>query len=122
MKVRDKRYKKTDFKGHEINCPYPDCPCLPCYNCHDCGYYLGHNEHKKWIENFDCATRSNCGCPSQKPRPKHLFKNTKKFQNRKSGDIFNCTSYYLININSKPIYFGYSFTSEGDIIRTDLDF
>lgn len=90
MKVRDKRYKKTDFKGHEINCPYPDCPCLPCYNCHDCGYYLGHNEHKKWIENFDCATRSNCGCPSQKPRPKHLFKNTKKFQNRKSGDIFKC--------------------------------
>lgn len=54
MKVRDKRYKKTDFKGHEINCPYPG------------------------------------GCPSQKPRPKHLFKNTKKFQNRKSGDIFKC--------------------------------
>ena len=38
------------------------------------------------------------------------------------SDDDNCTSYYLINKNSKPIYFGYSFTSEGDIIRTDLDF
>lgn len=38
------------------------------------------------------------------------------------SDDDNCTSYYLINKNSEPIYFGYSFTSEGDIIRTDLDF
>ncbi len=54
MKVRDKRYK--NYKGYEINCPYADCPCLPCFNCHTCGYYLGHNEFKKWLEHFYCAT------------------------------------------------------------------
>ncbi len=90
MKVRDKRYKKTDYKGHEVECPSLSCPCRPCFNVHDCGYYLpGKFGEKRWISHFECATWFNRGC-STSSRPKHLFKNTKRFQNRKVGDVFRC--------------------------------
>jgi len=90
MKVRDRRYKITQFKGHVIDCPYADCPCLSCYNVQDCGYYLGSDPFEQWLESFDCLTHVNHGCPDPKPQPNHLFRNTKRFQNRKAGDIFCC--------------------------------
>jgi len=90
--VRDKRYKKTDYKGHEIRGGGGglDCPCLPCYNCHDCGYWKSNGINQYWVVSFDCATRYNKGCPDYLRRPHHLFKFTKRFSNRKIGDIFRC--------------------------------
>ncbi len=90
MKVRDRRYEIISYKGYEIDCPYVDCPCLPCYEVQNCGYYVGTDSFYNPSGNFDCKTRVHIGCLNQKPRPKHLFENTKEFQNRKAGDIFRC--------------------------------
>jgi len=86
MKARDHTFKKTEYKGQYCDAADAYCPCRPCYNCHDCGYYI----NGKRIKSFECATRHNNGCPSPMPRPKHIFKNTKRFSNRKKGDEFTC--------------------------------
>ncbi len=38
------------------------------------------------------------------------------------SDDDNFTEYYVVTTNGQHIYFGYSETSEDDVIRTDLDF
>ena len=85
MKVRDLRYKETEYKGHSIvaGAGGKNCPCLPCYNVHNC-------YGKDKVDFWDCATRFNGGCPEVLPRPKHIFKLTKRFENRKKGDKFRC--------------------------------
>ena len=89
MKVRDLTEDKKSYKGHEMEAGKGglDCPCLPCFNVHDCGYY---NSQGKRVEHWDCATRYNNGCPRELGRPRHVFKHTKRFQNRKAGDVFKC--------------------------------
>lgn len=89
MKVRDKTKKPTEYKGHEVpaGAGGRDCPCLPCFNVHDCGYW---NSAGKRVHIWHCATNWNHGCPDPLPRPTHIFKLTKRFQNRKPGDVFRC--------------------------------
>jgi hypothetical protein len=71
--VRDKRFKKSEFKGHTVvaGSGGRDCPCLPCYNCHDCGRRGGDG---KWTPYFDCAYRYSLGCPSSLKPPTHIFR------------------------------------------------
>ena len=89
MKVRELTEDLNRYKGHEIEAGAggKDCPCLPCFNVHDCGWTASSG---KWVHSWDCATRHNSGCPERLRIPIHCFKSTKRFQNRKRGDIFRC--------------------------------
>jgi len=87
MKVRNHLYSKKEYKGQFCEALDEYCPCRKCFNCHDCGYRLPNGE---WVSLFECATRYNKGCPDLPPRPTHIFKMTKRFENRKKGDEFKC--------------------------------
>ncbi len=88
MNVRDKTKRVSEYKGHRIEAGKggESCPCLPCFNVHDCGYFRG--EHH--IEVWDCATRYNSGCPNRLPRIQHIFRPSKRWDNRKIMDVFRC--------------------------------
>lgn len=70
MKVRNKTYKKSEYKGKEITAPYPDCPCRPCYYIHNVGY---RQSNGKWKDDFQCLTRHRSGCPDNK-KANHLIR------------------------------------------------
>lgn len=71
--VRDRRFRKTEFKGHIVVAGAGGriCPCLPCYNCHDCGH---RRQDGEYIPYFDCANRHSLGCPTPLPRATHVFR------------------------------------------------
>jgi hypothetical protein len=70
MQVRDKTKPKDTYKGRPFDASDKACPCRPCCNPHDCGR---RNTIGKWLENMECATRWNNGCPFPKPKPEHIF-------------------------------------------------
>jgi hypothetical protein len=89
MKVRDLTKKKNEYKGHEIQAGKggKNCPCLPCFDVHDFGW---RGQMGQWVSFWDCATRARSGCPENLPRPHHIFRLTKRFQNRERGSVFKC--------------------------------
>ena len=70
MKVRNKTLKESDYKGHFVEAPDKECPCRECFSVHNCYYRLGN----KYIDNFECVTNHNKGCPDPKPKPNHFIK------------------------------------------------
>ena len=87
MEVRNQLLKLTKYKGRWSNSADQDCPCRSCFNAHDCGY---RKPKGAWVISMECATRYNMGCPQNMIEPIHIFKHTKRFQNRKRNDIFKC--------------------------------
>ncbi len=87
MLVRNQLWDKNDYEGHYVDASDELCPCRPCWHVYHFPYW---DNTGKMIENFQCCTRGNSGCPNPKPRPFHIFYNSKKFQNRKRGDVFKC--------------------------------
>ena len=94
MKVRDRTYKVTDYKGRWTEAVDAECPCRRCYNAHDCGY---RRTDGIWVTSMECATNHSNGCPGtfidgkfELVTSTHLFRDTKRFSNRKRGDVFRC--------------------------------
>lgn len=86
MLTRNRLYPKDDYYGTPIDAPDQECPCRPCWRLYHFPHYFGEER----IDNFNCVTRANEGCPDPKPRPLHIFYLSKRFQKRKRGDVFKC--------------------------------
>lgn len=71
IQVRD-RLISYEYKGRPTLAVDTSCPCRECYNPHDCGYRA---QDGKWIEQMQCVTNYNKGCPSKLPDPIHIVKN-----------------------------------------------
>lgn len=87
MKVRDKTLKENDYKGHFVNTPDMECPCRSCFDVYNCYYKLSN----KCIDDFQCLTNYNHGCPDPKPRPNHLIKITMRYKKNYLGEIMLST-------------------------------
>ena len=81
MKVRDKRYKKSDYLGRETYAMDKLCPCRPCFSVHDCGRFSGG----EWRSYFACVTRFNNGCPHPIPEPVHILHSTREYVCKRCG-------------------------------------
>jgi hypothetical protein len=87
MKVRDYSKPAKEYKGRWTEARDALCPCRPCFIAHDCGWIRGDG---KRIVSMECAVRYNNGCPRKLRLPHHIFKATKRFQNRRPDQIFKC--------------------------------
>lgn len=70
MKVRDYTKFITEYKGRFTDACEEACPCRSCFVPHDCGFTNSQGRH---IENMECVTRYNHGCPNTKPEPGHIL-------------------------------------------------
>jgi len=63
IKVRNRLYKKTEYKGKSVLAIDKNCPCRSCFVVHNIPTYIGH----KKIDCFVCLTNYKSGCPDPMP-------------------------------------------------------
>lgn len=79
MKVSDYTKPISEDRGRLTDAYDEVCPCRPCYAPYDFGRTDSQGRH---IENIECATRHNHGCPNPLPEPEHML--------IRSGDCKRC--------------------------------
>ena len=87
MKVRNRLYDVKDYEGQYVEASNEFCPCRSCWHVY---HFPEWNSLGERIDYPSCQHKCLYGCPRPKPRPFHIFYNSKRFQNRKRRDKFKC--------------------------------